>query len=69
MRNVQVKWRGRNLVTEEWGVKLEVNGRSITLNTFVRQMIASLILGMIAPLKNLPENPETITVRVWKLKK
>ncbi|MHC1590203.1 MAG: hypothetical protein ACXQTQ_04495 [Candidatus Hecatellaceae archaeon] len=52
----------------KWRVQLQVNGETMPLNPFVSQMITSIILGMISPLKGLPENIETITVTVEKLK-
>jgi len=52
----------------KWKAQLQVNGETMPLNPFVSQMVASIILGMVSPLKGLPENVETITVTVKKLK-
>jgi hypothetical protein len=52
----------------KWKAQLQVNGETMPLNPFVSQMITSIVLGMISPLKGLPENVETITVTLKKLK-
>jgi len=53
----------------DWEVKLQVNGEEIPLNPFVRSMVVSIILGMISPLKRLPEKPTSIMVKLWRLEK
>lgn len=46
-------------------VTLEVNGEEVPLNDFIRQLVANVVLGMVAPLKGV-DDPKTVTVRVAK---
>ena len=49
---------------EEWNVTVEVDGRNIPLNEFVRGIIGSAIVAMVKVLKGVPEDLKTVTVRV-----
>lgn len=45
-------------------VLLVVNGKKIPLNGFVRSFMQKTIMGMIQSLRGMPENPETVEIRI-----
>ncbi len=45
-------------------VSLVVNGKNIPLNGFVRSFMQKTIIGMLQSLRGMPENPETVEMRI-----
>jgi hypothetical protein len=52
----------KNFETEMW-----MNGRKLPLNHFVQESIANTIIGFSKTLKESPENPDTIEIKIRRL--
>ena len=50
---------------ENYTVELEVDGRRVGLNKFVRAVFINVTTGMVQPLKNMGE-PEEIVLRIHR---
>ncbi|NIM04922.1 MAG: molybdopterin-guanine dinucleotide biosynthesis protein B [Armatimonadetes bacterium] len=56
------------LLAPEREVSLIVEGRQVRLNHFADSVIASTVRGMIAALRDIPEEPETINLQIHRRK-
>jgi len=50
-------------------VYLEIDGKPVRLNAFVRKNTENIVLGMIKSLDGLPENPECLTLSIIRKEK
>lgn len=48
------------------GVTLEVDGREVNMNPFVRTIFENTIRGMVSSLSGLSPDPDTITIIIRK---
>ncbi|MBI4778552.1 molybdopterin-guanine dinucleotide biosynthesis protein B [Candidatus Desantisbacteria bacterium] len=47
-------------------VELTVDGKSIFLNSFVREILEKTVLGMISPLRGVPDAPQRVEISISK---
>ena len=45
-------------------VVLDIDGTSVLLNTFVQKIIENIVLGIVASLEGVKENPQRITLSI-----
>ncbi|MEE9501343.1 MAG: hypothetical protein V3V48_04670, partial [Candidatus Aminicenantaceae bacterium] len=55
-----------SVIKRKSSIALHIDGDSIPMNDFVQKIFTNAILGMIRSLEGITENPERITVSLFK---